>query len=407
MKVMPAKPTIPKRLDASARATRLFWIICLLGWTALLVITASSIHVAGFRPFGLVVQMTLALWLPYGLLTPLVFLTVRRYPITFATWRSTIGIHLLASLVFVIVCQGVFLGVMKAIEPAMEKSFKEQQVQAPPVVDLMQRGRHPPFFEVSPETGLPKPNFHMLIFKAVTNLPLYWVLAAFAHALLATARLREREQQAAELSAHLSQAHLAGLRTQLQPHFLFNTLNSIASLVRVRPDLAREMIVKLANLLRALLKDHDTYVPLREELSFTDDYLDIEVVRFGTEKLKVVKEIDPGTLEMLVPSILLQPLIENSIKHGLEPRIRGGTITLRSRMQGENLLVEVEDDGVGIVLKPASALDRGGAGIGMKNVRERLEMLYGGEARFTVVSRPGRGTLVSIEVPGELYGSEK
>ena len=203
------------------------------------------------------------------------------------------------------------------------------------------------------------------------------------------------------------EARLDALQRQINPHFLFNTLNSIASLVRVRPDLAREMIVKLANLLRALLKDHDTYVPLREELSFTDDYLDIEVVRFGTEKLKVVKEIDPGTLEMLVPSILLQPLIENSIKHGLEPRIRGGTITLLSRMQGENLLGEVEDDGVGIVLKPASALDRGGAGIGMKNVRERLEMLYGGEARFTVVSRPGRGTLVSIEVPGELYGSEK
>ena len=196
------------------------------------------------------------------------------------------------------------------------------------------------------------------------------------------------------------EARLDALQRQINPHFLFNTLNSIASLVRFRPDTAREMIVKLANLLRALLKDHDTYVPLREELSFTDDYLDIEVVRFGTEKLKVVKEIEAATLDVMVPSILLQPLIENSIKHGLEPRIHGGTITLRSRMQGENLLVEVEDDGVGIVLKPPSALDRGGAGIGMKNVQERLEMLYGGGARFTVVSRPGRGTLISIEIPG-------
>jgi len=198
------------------------------------------------------------------------------------------------------------------------------------------------------------------------------------------------------------EARLDALQRQINPHFLFNTLNSIASLVRFRPDLAREMIVKLANLLRALLKDHGTYVLLREELSFTDDYLDIEVVRFGTEKLRVVKELEEKTLDMLVPSILLQPLIENSIKHGLEPRIQGGTITLRSRLQGESLVVEVEDDGVGIVMKPASGLRRDGAGIGMKNVQERLEVLYGNRARFTVVSRPGRGTLVSIEIPAEM-----
>ena len=122
----------------------------------------------------------------------------------------------------------------------------------------------------------------------------------------------------------LLEARLDALQRQINPHFLFNTLNSIASLVRMKPELAREMTVKLANILRALLKDHDTYVPLREELSFTDDYLDIEVVRFGAEKLRVEKEIDPRTLEVLVPSILLQPLIENSIKHGLEPRIERG-----------------------------------------------------------------------------------
>jgi two-component system LytT family sensor kinase len=197
------------------------------------------------------------------------------------------------------------------------------------------------------------------------------------------------------------EARLDALQRQINPHFLFNTLNSIASLVRFRPDLAREMIVKLANLLRTLLKDHGTYVLLREELSFTDDYLDIEVVRFGAEKLKVVKELEERTLDVLVPSILLQPLIENSIKHGLEPRIHGGTITLRSRLQGASLVVEVEDDGVGITQKPNTTLEREGNGIGMKNVRERLEVLYGNRARFTVVSRPGRGTLVSIEIPAE------
>jgi two-component system, LytTR family, sensor kinase len=197
----------------------------------------------------------------------------------------------------------------------------------------------------------------------------------------------------------LLEARLDALQRQINPHFLFNTLNSIASLVRTSPEQAREMTVKLANILRALLKDHDSFVPLSEELKFTDDYLDIEVIRFGTEKLRVEKEIDPATLHVPVPSILLQPLIENSIKHGLEPRIGGGTITLRSRMQGDRVLIEVADDGVGISAGTAGSVRRTGAGIGMKNVRERLEVLYGTEARFTVVSNPGRGTLVAIEIP--------
>jgi len=200
----------------------------------------------------------------------------------------------------------------------------------------------------------------------------------------------------------LLEARLDALQRQINPHFLFNTLNSITSLVRTKPELARVMTVKLANILRALLKDHDTYVPLREELDFTDDYLDIEVVRFGAEKLKVEKQIDPRTLDVLVPSILLQPLIENSIKHGLEPRLKGGTVTLRSRLEGDYVLIEVADDGVGMGNRPASALRRHGAGIGMKNVQERLDVLYGSQARFTVTSTPGRGTLVSIEIPQNL-----
>jgi two-component system LytT family sensor kinase len=200
----------------------------------------------------------------------------------------------------------------------------------------------------------------------------------------------------------LLEARLDALQRQINPHFLFNTLNSIASLVRMKPELAREMTVKLANILRALLKDHDTYVPLSHELSFTDDYLDIEVVRFGADKLRVEKEIDPRTLDTLVPSILLQPLIENSIKHGLEPRIHGGTVTLRSRLEGDRVRIEVADDGVGMGNRPPTALGRDGAGIGMKNVRERLEVLYGAQAQFSVVSNPGRGTLVSIELPAQM-----
>ena len=149
------------------------------------------------------------------------------------------------------------------------------------------------------------------------------------------------ERKLEEQERLLMDARLDALQRQINPHFLFNTLNSIASLVRFRPELARELIVKLASILRVLLQDRDDLMPLREELQFADDYLDIEVVRFGIEKLRVVKEIAPETLEILVPSMLLQPLIENGIKHGLEPRIGGGTITLRSRLQNDKLVITV------------------------------------------------------------------
>jgi two-component system LytT family sensor kinase len=202
----------------------------------------------------------------------------------------------------------------------------------------------------------------------------------------------------------LLEARLDALQRQINPHFLFNTLNSITSLVRSKPELAREMIVKLANILRALLKDREAFVPFSEELAFTDDYLDIEVVRFG-EKLKVVKEIAEDTLHVVVPGMLLQPLIENSIKHGLEPRISGGTVTLRSRITDEGrLMVEVEDDGVGMAPEreqgsPVSGLTRPGTGIGMRNVRERMEVLYGNLAAVEINSRPGRGTKVTLLMP--------
>ena len=203
----------------------------------------------------------------------------------------------------------------------------------------------------------------------------------------------------------LLEARVDALQRQINPHFLFNTLNSIASLIRSKPELAREMIVKLGNILRMLLREREAFVPLGEELTFTDDYLDIEVVRFG-EKLRVVKEISPDTLDVAVPSMLLQPLIENSIKHGLEPRISGGTVTLRSRMERGRLVIEIEDDGVGIepggsVAAPISGLEREGSGIGMRNVRERMHVLFGGAAQVEMVSRPGRGTKVRLVMPAD------
>jgi len=198
----------------------------------------------------------------------------------------------------------------------------------------------------------------------------------------------------------LLHARMEALQNQINPHFLFNTLNSISSLVRFDPDTAREMIFKLATILRRLLSSGEAFAPLREEFEFIDNYLDIEVVRFGSEKLHVVKELDPASLDVVVPSMLLQPLIENSIKHGLAPKIEGGSIFLRSRVVNSRLIIEVEDDGVGM---GSAQLDESsswsGMGIGMANISERLQVLYGDTARMTIDSHEGKGTLVRIRLP--------
>jgi two-component system, LytTR family, sensor kinase len=209
------------------------------------------------------------------------------------------------------------------------------------------------------------------------------------------------EKKLEEQHRLLLQARMEALQSQINPHFLFNTLNSVSSLVRFDPDTAREVVIKLANILRRLLRKSDAFVQLREEFEFIDDYLDIEVIRFGRDKLKVVKELEPSSLEVVVPSMLLQPLVENSIKHGLAPKIEGGTIHLRSRLMDASVVVEVEDDGVGMgaaqFLEPPTGM--GGSGIGMANVAERLKVLYGSAARLIVNAAPGGGTLVRLTLP--------
>lgn len=199
----------------------------------------------------------------------------------------------------------------------------------------------------------------------------------------------------------LLQARMVALQNQINPHFLFNTLNSISSLVRFDPDTAREMIIKLATILRRLLSSTDSFVPLREELEFIDNYLDIEVVRFGRDKLRVIKELEPASLEVMVPSMLLQPLVENCLKHGLSPKVDGGSITLRSRVIKSRLIIEVEDDGVGMaaaqMLSQPSEVE--GTGIGMANVAERLRVLYGDAAKMMIESREGAGTQIRLRLP--------
>jgi two-component system LytT family sensor kinase len=234
--------------------------------------------------------------------------------------------------------------------------------------------------------------------------PNLWVtLAIYAGTVMAVAialkvlnnvRIEMKLEQQERL---LLQARMEALQSQINPHFLFNTLNSISSLVRRDPDSAREMIVKLGNILRRLLRKGDSFVPLREEFEFLDDYLVIEVARFGRDKLKVVKELEPASLEQLVPSMILQPLVENAVKHGFASKVEGGSIYLRSRNADHRLVIEVEDDGVG--MSPEAPSASSGTGIGVVNVTERLQVLYGDAAEITMESQLGRGTLVRMVLP--------
>lgn len=187
------------------------------------------------------------------------------------------------------------------------------------------------------------------------------------------------------------------LSSQINPHFLFNTLNTVSALIRMDPDTARGVVLKLSNILRRLLRKHETFVPLREELSFIDDYLSIEVARFGDDNLDIVKEIGEDTLETFIPSMLIQPIVENSLKHGLAPKLGGGRIFLRTFNRDSRLHIEIEDNGVGISEEKLPHIYV--EGIGLSNVRERLRVLYGTDFHLHITSQEGQGTKICIDVP--------
>jgi two-component system LytT family sensor kinase len=234
------------------------------------------------------------------------------------------------------------------------------------------------------------------------------VVAVYATTLFATVlpikvwNSNRNEKKLEQQQLSLNEAKLAALSRQINPHFLFNTLNSVTSLIRLDPDQARQVVYKLSNILRRLLRQQENLTALREELSFIDDYLAIEMIRFG-DKLRVVKDIDPSTLDMLVPSMLLQPIVENSIRHGLSSKVDGGTVRLKSRMLGDRLQILVEDDGVGIPESKLATLFE--LGIGVNNVNERLKVLFGDDYKMWIDSRMGEGTTTGIELPEQVSGT--
>ena len=215
-----------------------------------------------------------------------------------------------------------------------------------------------------------------------------------------SARIEHRLQEQEKL---LLAAKIEALKSQINPHFLFNTLASISSLIRSEPDTARTLIIKLSGILRRLMRSHQHFITLREELESIDEYLDIEVARFGP-KLQVRKDIGPDTINVVVPSMILQPLVENSIKHGFARKVGPGSIVIRSRRLQGRVSIEIEDDGMGFLVDHLDAPMV--SGIGLANVRERLRVIYGATYHLTLTSEPGRGTTARIEVP-DLIAAEQ
>jgi len=226
------------------------------------------------------------------------------------------------------------------------------------------------------------------------NLLIYWVIVAVSHAFDYYRKYRERELRASELEKHLAQAKLQALQMQLNPHFLFNTLHSISSLMHKDVEAADRMIARLSDLLRAALEGAGTQqVTLRQELDLLQLYLAIEQVRFGS-RLTVKMNIAPDTLGAQVPNLILQPLVENAIRHGIEPRARLGCIELQAHRQDGALALVVSDDGAGL-----GENGRIKEGVGLSNTRARLRELYGTAHRFELLRGQEGGVRVELSIP--------
>ena len=230
------------------------------------------------------------------------------------------------------------------------------------------------------------------------NLLYYALLLGIGHLVLYYRRYREREHAAEQLARGLTEARLQALKMQLQPHFLFNTLNAISALIPAEAQPARRMVARLGDLLRTTLEHEETQeVTLREELAFLQPYLEIEQARLE-DRLTVVMNIAPETLEARVPHLLLQPLVENAVRHGIAARIEPGKVEISASRgpDDRSLQLEIRDDGRGMDRDHELGTRRG---VGLTNIRSRLEQLYGAQHRFKLESQAGRGVLVRITIP--------
>ena len=306
-------------------------------------------------------------WAAWGLVAPIGLHAAGRWPLASDTWRRHLPIHL--GLLVVALMFHAFLVYGAEL---LENLF------------------------YYPEMSFLAGYRYYLIKKSIFDAMVYTGLVGLVHALSYYRLFREREVRASQLETRLARTQLQVLRAQLQPHFLFSTLNSIAALMHRDVDAADRMVTRLGDLLRLSLTHTERQeVPLRQELAFLDTYLDIQRTRFR-DRLTATVAADPDTLDGLVPSLILQPLVENAIRHGIEPRATAGRVDVRARLEDDTLVLEVQDDGPGIA--PMAPREPNGCGIGLANTRARLEQLYGEGQRLTLSNGAG-GLLVRLAIP--------
>ena len=234
----------------------------------------------------------------------------------------------------------------------------------------------------------------LMIGKFHTNVLTYAALVGLVHLRDYYGKYRERELRSSRLEARLAQAELEVLKMQLHPHFLFNTLHAISALMHRDVEAADRMLSRLGDLLRLALEDVGAQeVSLQHELDFVGRYLEIEQIRFG-ERIRIEVAVAPETLDALVPSLVLQPLVENAIRHGIAPRAGGGRLEIRALREGAMLRLQVCDDGPGL---PADGVPR--SGVGLANTRARCEQLYGSDHRFELANRPEGGLAITLAIP--------
>jgi signal transduction histidine kinase len=350
------------RPTSRARVVRLI-LASFVFWTALGVFVASQLHFAGM-PWGTALEWSLPRWYSWGLLAPCIF-----WLDWWTAGRWSVVLRLL-------------------VHVPMALAWTTAAI----LLRLV----------VRPLRGAPFPDDIGVFFsdRFFPDLAIYAAVAVVSLLRAHTRRLHEREQQARELAVslerRLTEAQIQGLRAQLQPHFLFNALNTISAFTESDPRVARRLMEQLGDLLRASLA-HTAHplVSLGEELTFLDDYLAIESARFG-ERIVATVHADDAVLDVQVPSFLVQPLVENAIRHGVAPRLSGGTIEVTATPVGSSLVLAVRDNGVG--LRPGWDMNSD-AGVGLSNLRARLEHIYGRRDLLRIGNADGGGVEVTVTVP--------
>jgi hypothetical protein len=363
-------------VEIAGRSFLAKWGLIFGFWTALGLFYSSQLYI-GMRLQGMdhsfwriLVWQLAGCWYGYFLSTPLILWLGKRFPIERSSWRRNLSVHLIACTALAAIHSAVVVSSTMLLKP----------------FDVMSK---------------PYP-FRVLFWGRMTSefhleLIVYGMILGVGYAFSYYRRYREREVRASQLESQLAQAQLQALKMQLHPHFLFNTLNGIAGLVRDHKNKAAvDMIAGLSDLLRHTLENAGRQeVPLRDELDFLELYLDIQQMRFS-DRLRVQMEIAPETLEARVPNLILQPLVENAIRHGVARRITCGLVMVSARRADGLLQLKVYNDGPG--LQEGWRMEEAD-GIGLANTRKRLQQLYGAEHRFDVSNREGGGVEATLLIP--------